>query len=253
MPPMPISPVRILLVHLALHACSPANAVVAPANERPNILFCISDDESWPHVGVGGDPVVQTPAFDRIARSGVLFTHAFVDAPSCTPSRSSILTGQHMWRLEEAGNLHSTLRAKFEVYPEILERAGYVVGHSGKGWAPGRAEPGGRHGNPAGPRFRDFQTFLDQLPDESAFCYWLGSHYPHRPYPPGSGLNSGKSPERARVPLHLPDRPIVRGDMLDYYVAIEKFDQMVMRAIDALERAGLLENTLVVVTRALSS
>ena len=244
---MHVSSARILLVYLALHVCTAAPAAVASASERPNILFCISDDQSWPHVGIAGG-VVRTPAFDRIARGGVLFTRAFVDAPSCTPSRSSILTGQHMWRLEEAGNLHSTLRAKFEIYPEILERAGYVVGHSGKGWAPGRAEPGGRHRNPAGPRFRDFPMFLEQLTAGSAFCYWLGSHYPHRPYPPGSGLNSGKSPEQARVPVHLPDQPIVQGDMLDYYVAIEKFDQMVMRAIESLERAGLLENTLIVVT-----
>ena len=126
-------------------------AAAARTTDRPNILFCISDDQSWPHVGAAGDAVVKTPAFDRVARSGVLFTHAFVDAPSCTPSRSAILTGQHMWRLEEAGNLHSTLRAKFQVYPEILERTGYFVGYSGKGWAPGRMEPGGRDRNPGRP------------------------------------------------------------------------------------------------------
>lgn len=125
------------------------------SSDRPNILFCISDDQSWPHVGAAQDTVVKTPAFDRVAGSGVLLTHAFVDAPSCTPSRSAILTGQHMWRLAAAGNLHSTLRAKFQVYPEILEKAGYVVGYSGKGWSPGRVEPGGRARNPAGPRFRD--------------------------------------------------------------------------------------------------
>ena len=215
---------------------------------RPNILFCISDDQSWPHVGIAGDPVVKTPGFDRIARSGILFTHAFVDAPSCTPSRGAILTGQHIWRLEEGGSLHSTLPARFQVYPDILEAGGYVVGHSGKAWAPGRLEPGGRHRNPAGPRFRNIQDFLKELPEGRPICYWLGSHYPHRPYPVGSGLRAGKESTAVRVPLHLPDQPIVRGDLLDYYVAIEKFDQMVVGAIEALERSGLLENTLVVVT-----
>ena len=43
----------------------------------PNILFCISDDQSYAHTGANGDPVVQTPAFDRVAREGLRFTHAF--------------------------------------------------------------------------------------------------------------------------------------------------------------------------------
>ncbi len=82
-------------------------------SDRPNILFCISDDQSYAHTGANGDPVVKTPAFDRIAREGLRFTHAFCDAPTCGPSRSAILTGQSIWRLEEAGNIHGTLRAKF--------------------------------------------------------------------------------------------------------------------------------------------
>jgi hypothetical protein len=52
------------------------------AQSRPNILFCISDDQSYAHTGANGDPVVKTPAFDRIAREGIRFTHAFCDAPS---------------------------------------------------------------------------------------------------------------------------------------------------------------------------
>ena len=64
--------------------------------DRPNILFCISDDQSYAHTGANGDPVVQTPAFDRVAREGLRFTHAFCDAPTCGPSRSAILTGQHL-------------------------------------------------------------------------------------------------------------------------------------------------------------
>ncbi|MBT7971735.1 MAG: sulfatase-like hydrolase/transferase, partial [Verrucomicrobia bacterium] len=69
------------------------------ANDRPNILFCISDDQSYAHSGANGDPVVKTPAFDRIANEGLRFTHAFCDAPTCGPSRSAILPGQPIWRL----------------------------------------------------------------------------------------------------------------------------------------------------------
>ena len=79
--------------------------------KRPSILFCISDDQSYAHTGANGDQVIKTPAFDRVAREGILFTKAFCDAPTCGPSRSAILTGQPIWRLEEAGNIHSTLPA----------------------------------------------------------------------------------------------------------------------------------------------
>ena len=99
---------------------------------RPNILLAIADDWAWPHAVVAGDKVVRTPAFDRLARAGVLFTQAFVSAPSCSPSRAALLTGQHFWRLEEGAILWSTLPAKFPVYPDLLEKAGYHVGHTGR-------------------------------------------------------------------------------------------------------------------------
>lgn len=51
--------------------------------ERPNILFCIYDDQSWAHTGANGTPVVKTTAFDRIAREGLRFLHPFCDAPTC--------------------------------------------------------------------------------------------------------------------------------------------------------------------------
>ncbi len=113
------------------------NAHTAEA-ARPNILFAIADDWGWPHAGAYGDPVVKTPTFDRIANEGVLFHHAYVSSPSCTPSRNAILTGQWHWRLGAAGNLHSVFPDRLTTYVEILKQAGYTVGVSGKGFGPGR-------------------------------------------------------------------------------------------------------------------
>ena len=106
---------------LALPGCAGVSRRLAVGRPRelPNILFCISDDQSWLHAGAYGDKVVKTPNFDRIANEGVLFNHAYCAAPSCTPSRGGILTGQHIWRLEQGGNLWSTLPAKFPVYPDL--------------------------------------------------------------------------------------------------------------------------------------
>src|SRR4029453_3359030 len=95
---------------------------------------------------------------------GMRFTHAFAAAPSCTPSRAAILTGQWPHRLEEGGNLWGTLPERLAVSPDLLERAGYVVGLTGKGWGPGNFEAGGRTRNPAGPSFQNFAAFLTRIP-----------------------------------------------------------------------------------------
>lgn len=234
--------------------------------DRPNILFCISDDQSYSHAGANGDPVVQTPAFDRIAREGIRFTHAFCDAPTCGPSRSAILTGQHIWRLEEAGNIHSTLPKKFTTYTELLQDSGYAVGHTGKGWSPGRLAVGGRAVNPAGPQFSErklksplkgmsaldyagnFDDFLQQVAKDQPFCFWLGTYEPHRGYDLGNGKRNGKDLAKVIVPNVFPDHLTVRSDILDYFEEIEHFDQMVSRAIKSLEISGQLDNTIVVVT-----
>ena len=219
-----------------------------PAGDRPNILFCISDDQSWLHAGAMGDPVVKTPAFDRVAGEGVLFKHAFCDAPTCGPSRSALLTGQPIWRLEEAGNIHSTLPRKFATYTDMLEQAGYRIGHTSKGWGPGRLEPGGRTRNPAGDKFEGFEEFFREQPGDQPFCFWLGSTDPHRPFKLGSGAESGKDPGRAVVPPHLPDHSVTRNDILDYYVEVERFDSKVGQALALLDRSGQFDNTIVVVT-----
>lgn len=241
-------------------------ASVADAESRPNILLCISDDQSYAHTGAAGDPVVKTPAFDRIAREGIFFTHAFCDAPSCGPSRSALLTGQPIWRLEEAGNIHSTLPAKFTTYTEMLSDAGYAIGYTGKGWSPGRLEPGGRTTNPAGQEYSaqrqgkptpgiankdyagSFGKFLSQVPEDQPFCFWLGTHEPHRGFKRGAGADAGEDASRVIVPPCLPDHQVVRNDLLDYYMEVEHFDHEVGRAIELLEQAGRADNTLVVVT-----
>jgi uncharacterized sulfatase len=211
-------------------------------------LFAIADDWSWSHASVAGDKVVKTPALDRLAREGVLFTNAFVSSPSCTPSRGAILTGQWHWRLEQGANLHSTLPAKFAVYPELLEEAGYHVGFTRKGWGPGRIQPGGRNRNPAGRKYKDFLEFFRLRPIGKPFCFWFGSRDPHRGYKWESGVKSGMRLEDVEVPACLPDCETVRTDICDYYWEVQRFDQEVGRILKVIEESGELDNTLVVIT-----
>jgi len=237
---------RYLALSLAIGV--PATTVQPEPPVRPNIVLAIADDWSYPHAGVYGDRTVTTPNFDRIAREGVRFTRAFVASPSCTPSRAALLTGQAVHRLEEGANLHGFLPNSYPVYPDRLEAAGYFVGFSGKGWGPGRFEPGGRTRNPAGPAFRNFDEFFAQRKPGQPFCFWFGSNDPHRPYEPGSGAQSGLKPDGVQVPRYLPDTDITRNDLLDYYFEVQRFDRDLGKIIATLERAGELDNTIVIVT-----
>ena len=222
--------------------------MAAPASKQPNILFALADDWMWPLASIAGDKVVRTPVFDRVARGGVLFTNAFVSAPSCTPSRGAMLTGQYHWRLREGGNLNGFLPTQFKTDPDLLETAGYHVGFTRKGWSPGNETGGGRKRNPAGPRFKDFASFLEARPKGKPFWFWFGSTDPHRPYDWESGVNSGMKLEDVRVPPYFPDSETVRKDICDYFFEVQRFDRETGELIDMIEKMGELDNTIVVMS-----
>lgn len=235
---------NVVLVSSLTFACAASSSAAA---SRPNILFAIADDWGWPHAGAYGDPVVKTPAFDRIAKEGVLFEQAYISSPSCTPSRNAILTGQFHWRLGTGANLWSTLDTAHRTYPLLLEENGYFVGHWRKSWGPGSLENWGEV-HPAGKTFKSLDAFLDERPTDKPFCFWLGASDPHRPYQAGTGAESGMDLSKIKLFGHYPDSDAVRGDVADYYFEVQRFDNDVAAAMEKLEKAGLLENTIVVMT-----
>lgn len=218
----------------------------ASSEERPNIVVLMADDWSYPHAGELGDPVVQTPGFDRVAREGVLFPNAFVSTPSCTPSRLSVLTGQHHWRLKEGDSLGGSLREVFKVYTELLQDAGYHVGRFGKGVWP--SQHTFRQRDSFGERFRSFDAFLQSRSADEPFCFWYGGQDPHRPYELGVGAESGIDLSEIRVPACLPAHDVVRRDLADYYWEVQRFDSRVVEVLESLETIGELENTIVIVS-----
>jgi uncharacterized sulfatase len=244
-----------------------APAILTAQNRRPpNILIAIADDQSWLHTSAYGDPVVRTPAFDRVARNGVLFQNAFCAAPQCAPSRAAFLTGRHIWQLEEAGTHASFFPRKWKVFTERLQQSGYHIGLTGKGAGPCDWQGSGWEHNPAGPAYNshkaanppegvnandyaaNFAGFLSGRPKDKPFCFWFGSQEPHRIYKAGSGIASGKALDKVRVPGFLPDCREVRSDILDYLTEIEYFDRQLDTHLKLLEKQGQLENTLVIVT-----
>lgn len=257
----------VIILFFGLLLCT--KGVKAQTDSRPNILFAIADDASYPHMGAYGTDWIETPAFDRVAEQGILFTNAYTPNPKCAPSRSIILTGRNSWQLEEAANHWPRFPTRFKVYTEVLAEEGYTVGSTGKGWAPGIAktksgEPRHLAGQPFNEHHTDppasgisskdyaanFENFLESRSGDTPFAFWYGGHEPHRRYEYRSGIEKGnkRTSEIEEVPEFWPDTDSVRTDMLDYAFEIEYFDQHLGRMLAMLEERGELDNTLVVVT-----
>jgi len=253
-----------IAVLLAIAACNSESE-----QKPPNILFAIADDASWLHMSAYGCNWIRTPAFDKVAKKGLLFNRAYTPNAKCSPSRACILTGRNSWQLEEACNHVPDFPQKFKTYVEVLSENGYHTGYTGKGWAPGRAVDA--DGNPrllTGKKYSDitrqpptnaisaidyaanFDAFMASRPQGEPFCFWYGGYEPHRAYEYGSGQRlSGKKPSDVdRVFDFYPDTEQIRNDFLDYGYEIEHFDNHLNKMLQILEEKGELANTIVMVT-----
>ncbi|TWU42694.1 sulfatase family protein [Novipirellula artificiosorum] len=265
----------------------------ATAAERPNVVFAFADDwgfhsSAYGKLDPGGvNDVATTPHFDSVAEQGVLFTHAYVSAPSCTPCRSSLMSGQHFWRCGRGAILQGAIwDFSSPSYPLMLEASGYRIGHTYKVWSPGTpadAPHGGaaRAFNSAGRRFNGFSqnamkatdpneakqklfdevrqnllSFLDRNQDDQVdgdqpFCYFFGPTNCHRKWIAGSGKQLwGIDPDAftGKIPPYLPDVPIVREDFADYFGEILAFDSAVGVLTEELDRLGVADNTILVIS-----
>lgn len=254
----------------------------------PNIVFAFADDwgrYAGVYASIDGpgtlNDVVQTPNVDRLAREGVAFRNAFVNAPSCTPCRSSLLSGQYFWRTGRGAILRGAVwDPSIPSFPLLLRDAGYHIGKSYKVWSPGTpadAPFGGQEFayEKAGRRFNQFSqnatkmmdngrsledakrnllkevrdNFLAFLADREAgqpFCYWFGPTNVHRQWVRGSGKALwGIDPSRleGKLPPFLPDVPEVREDLADYFGEVQAFDAALGVLLEVLEEAGELDNT----------
>ena len=258
---------------------------------RPNILFAFADD--WGRYAgiyqqIEGENTpnahLQTPNFDRIAREGALFANPHVPAPSCTPCRSSVLSGRYFWQTNRGAILQGAVwDDDIPSYPLILEDAGYHIGYCYKVWGPG-VPPHAPYG---GDRTRyqtrnwfacfsqtatslvdengvegakelifdevreSFDAFLEDRPDDAPFCYWWGPTNTHRKWEKGSGKALwGIEPDEleGKLPDFLPDVPEIRRDVADYLGEAMAFDTGLGIILNRLEEMGELDNTLVVVS-----
>jgi len=261
----------ILFFLVLLNGCNKKEEI-----KRPNILFAISDDQSFAHTSYAGCKFIKTPAFDRIASEGIYFTNCNAGSPGCAPSRSTIVTGRYHWQNEQSGQHASSWLKKYVPFIDLLDQNGYATGRSGKGVSPFRyarsdadslwrkTDAGGiEHSNiqynegsderPAtGIRnlnyFENFKYFVENVKGNKPFFFWYGASEPHRVFEKDSWKRTNKKLSDVTVPAFFPDHEIVRGDILDYAIEIEWFDLHLQRMLAYLEEIGELENTIVIVT-----
>lgn len=255
---------------MEITGCHNVNHAEELYGSRPNILFVIADDVSFPHMGAYGTKWVHTPAFDWVVANGIRFDNCYTPNAKCAPSRAVLLTGRNSWQLEEAGNhIGFWPENKYPTFCEVLEDSGYMVGFTGKSWAPG--DPGKKNGQRrllTGKPYQkrklippttkisnndyaaNFSDFIDETPKNKPWVFWYGGLEPHREYEYGTGVTKGKysTSQIDKVPAFWPDNDTVRNDMLDYAYEINHFDSHLLRMIKKLEETGQLENTIIIVT-----
>lgn len=235
---------------------------------RPNVVLIIADDMAWDDCGAFGNPKVRTPNIDKLARDGLRFDRAFVTASSCSPSRSSLITGRYPHNTD-AEELHSPLPTAQVTFVEKLRDSGYWTAAAGK-WHLGNAVKSRfdlvREANPAGFQLAtgkddkarmtalgsgavqggsdQWEPVLRDRPKDKPFFLWLAALDPHRDYEPGA-IPQPHRPEDVVVPTYLPDVPEVRKDLALYYDEIGRLDHHVGEVLAELDRQGIAENTLV--------
>lgn len=241
-----------------LGATGPASA----AGERPNAILFIVDDVSWNDVGCYGNAAARTPNLDRLAEGGLRFTQAFLTASSCSPSRSSIITGRYPHNNGRASELHRPIAANLPWFPRLLREAGYYTALSGKNhMTPDQPEPGG---TPQPPAFdhtdpgmapdnkgghANWVKVLQERPRDKPFFCWFASTDAHRPWDADADWKEEiygpkHRPEAVVVPPFLRDDAATRQDLASYYNEVTRFDYFVGRVVDELKSEGQLENTL---------
>jgi arylsulfatase A-like enzyme len=280
---------RLASLLLSLFAAS----AVAADTERPNILFFFADD--WGRFAriyaehgrtAGTNGLLKTPNLDRLAKSGVLFRNAHVNAPSCTPCRSSLLSGQHFWRTGRGAILQGAVWDEtIPTYPLLLRDAGYHLGKSYKVWSPGSpadAPYGGQQHafEKSGRAFNNFSENATDLVAKGAtveaaraklleevrgnframlaakaagqpFAYWFGPTNTHRAWVRGSGQKLwGLDPDalKGKLPAFLPDVPVVREDLADYLGEVQALDAAMGVLLEELDRAGERSKTLIAIS-----
>jgi arylsulfatase A-like enzyme len=252
----------------AIACCFAVALAPAATSARPNILFVLSDDHSYPFLSCYGDTNVRTPNFDRFAAQGMKFHRFFTAAPQCVPSRAAYLTGRSAVAARMT-RFSSPLPRDEITFPEVLrEQAGYFTGVCGRSYhldgserasAPGTVAGGlmAKHGLRTFEQRLDYvrrgsdaeaatqmAEFLDRKPADQPFCLWVNFSDPHHPW--NAPASDRPDPASLKLPAHWPDLPGMREQLADYCAEVNRLDRSFQRVLELLAARGFEQNTLVI-------
>jgi arylsulfatase A-like enzyme len=208
------------------------------AQERPNILW-ITCEDTGPQLGAYGDKYAVTPNLDRLASQGMLYRHAWSNAPVCAPARTTIISGLYP---PSTGSEHmrsmTRLPAGMKMYPQFLREAGYYCTNNskedynlekpGQVWDDSSNKAHWKNRGPGQPFFAIFNHIITHE-----------SQIRTRPH------TLVHDPTKVRVPAYHPDTPEVRHDWAQYYDNITAMDALAGKNLQELRDAGLADSTIV--------
>ncbi|OYP37382.1 heparan N-sulfatase [Rhodopirellula sp. MGV] len=235
------------------------------ADDRPNVILFIADDVSWNDYGCYGNDAARTPNIDSLAASGLRFDQAFLTASSCSPSRSSIITGRYPHNNGQGAELHNPISNHLPWFPEILRQKGYYTALSGKhhmtttelgeGDSPrptpfDHVDNGKIPGDTSGSA--NWLSVLNDRPKDKPFFFWFAAYDAHRAWDGDKQWDAQRygpmhSPDDVVVPPFLSDDPKTRDDLASYYNEVTRFDYRIGVVVERLREQGIFDNTLIFV------
>lgn len=223
----------------------------------PNVILVIAHDLGR-RLGCYEVPGLETPAIDRLAREGVVFTQAFAAAPLCSPSRGSIMTGAypHVHGLMGLVNRGWDMPDRCTTLPQAFAQGGYdtlLFGFQHEkrdvarmGYHEHRAPQGPHRARGVSAELACFLRERAATPTERPFFAVMGTFEVHRPFKQEGYVPD--DPARVSVPAYLPDTPETREDLADLHGLVAELDRAVGRVHAVLLETGLADNTLLIVT-----
>ncbi|WP_460543233.1 sulfatase family protein [Echinicola sediminis] len=249
-----------------------SNGQPSQSAKSPNIIFILTDDQGA-HLSALGTKGIHTPNLDRLAREGVLFTNSFATVASCSPSRSSIMTGMYPhanghWRNTitpklsdpdtEFGRQSSTVdkvgvHEYIKTLPEVLKAHNYYTAitqkfHMSPPWKFPYSSRNPVHHDP-----EKYKKVITQFIEESGsqpFFIQANISPPHRNFDHHMKKFPQylTKPDEIAVPDYLPDTPLIREDLSKYFGCIQLADACVGAIMEVLKQKGIYENTIIIYT-----
>ena len=212
---------HMLLVSIAcliLHEATAADPV------RPHLVVFIADDLSWKDVPLHGAAGIRMPNLEAMAKDGITLSHAFVNSPSCAPSRAALLTGLDPVRNGALFN-HQRPEARHRLWPSYFKELGYQVVAIGKVAHYAQVKGMGfdyasRHGYHEQECIDHAVEWLAKRNDERPLCLLVGTNWPHVPWPERSSYDPATLP----IPAEHPETPLLRQWRARYAEAVTMAD-----------------------------